>query len=111
MVSKYGIYFYVNSDELDVYWVDFQYFFDIDFIFFVEFGVCYFDWEYSNDCFVFEYGNDQVYLFSELLLCLIDDLVEVVNWQGDFFYFFSYLFIDFNDVLNVWFLLGILQLV
>lgn len=68
MVSKYGIYFYENKDELDVYRVDFQYFLDVFIIFGIEFGYCYFDREYRNDCFVFEYGNDSVFLVSELLL-------------------------------------------
>ncbi len=109
MVSKYGIYPYVNSDELDAYRVDFQYFLDTDFISSVEFGARYSDREYSNDRSVFEYGNDQAFSSSEPPLRLTDDLVEVVNWQGDFSYFPSYFSIDLNDALNAWFPSGIPQ--
>ncbi|MGB0215547.1 MAG: TonB-dependent receptor [Alteromonas oceani] len=109
MVSKYGIYPYVNSDELDAYRADFQYFIDTDFISSIEFGGRYSDRTYSNDRSVFEYGNDQAFSSSQPPLRLTDDLAEVVNWQGDFAYFPNYLSIDLGKALQAWFPSGIPQ--
>jgi len=103
MVSKYGIYPYVNKDELDAYRIDFQYFVDMPLISGFEFGYRYSDREYSNQRSVFEYGNDSAFSVSQPPLQLTSDMVEHVDWAGDFSYFPSYLSIDLNRALNAWF--------
>ena len=103
MVSKYGIYPYENKDELDAYRVDFQYYVDVPIISGFEFGYRYSDREYSNDRSVFEYGNDSAFSVSEPPLRLTSDMVEQVNWSGDFGYFPSYLSVDLESALNAWF--------
>ena len=103
MVSKYGIYPFENKDELDAYRVDFQYYVDVPIISGFEFGYRYSDREYSNDRSVFEYGNDSAFSVSEPPLRLTSDMVEQVNWSGDFGYFPSYLSVDLESALNAWF--------
>ncbi|CAA0357558.1 TonB-dependent receptor [Alteromonas alvinellae] len=103
MVSKYGIYPYENKDELDAYRVDFQYYVDVPIISGFEFGYRYSDREYNNDRSVFEYGNDSAFSVSEPPLQLTSDMVEEVNWSGDFGYFPSYLSVDLESALNAWF--------
>lgn len=109
MVSKYGIYPFQNQDELDAYRVDFQYQLDNDYFSSVEFGARYSDREYNNDRSVFEFGNDSAFSASEPPLRLTQDMVEIVNWEGDFSYFPSYLSIDLNSALNAWFPQGVPQ--
>ncbi|WP_100657170.1 TonB-dependent receptor [Alteromonas flava] len=109
MVSKYGIYPFQNDDELDAYRLDFQYALnDLPFSS-IEFGARYSDREYSNDRSVFEYGNDSAFSASQPPLRLTQDMVEIVNWQGDFGYFPNYLAIDLDAALNAWFPGGIPQ--
>ncbi|NMP17817.1 TonB-dependent receptor [Thalassotalea sp. Y01] len=103
MVSKYGIYPYENEDELDAYRLDFEYTLDNDYIASVEFGVRYSDREYSSDRSVFEYGADNNFSSNEPPLRLTEDMVDVVDWQGEFSYFPSYLAIDLDKALNAWF--------
>lgn len=103
MVSKYGIYPYENKDELDAYRVDFQYFIDTPIFTGIEFGYRYSDREYNNDRSVFEYGNDSAFSVSQPPLHLTPDMVEQVDWAGDFGYFPSYLSIDLNRALDAWF--------
>ena len=68
-----------------------------------EFGYRYSDREYNNDRSVFEYGNDSAFSVSEPPLQLTSDMVEEVNWSGDFGYFPSYLSVDLESALNAWF--------
>ncbi|TKB46385.1 TonB-dependent receptor [Thalassotalea mangrovi] len=103
MVSKYGIYPYENTDELKAYRLDFNYSLDNDFISSVEFGVRYSDRDYSSDRSVYEYGADNNFSSSEPPLRLTEDMVEVVDWEGEFGYFPSYLAIDLDKALNAWF--------
>lgn len=104
MVSKYGIYPYQNDDNIDAYRFDAQYVFDDAPLFSgVEVGVRYSDREYNNDRSVFEYGSDSSFDAAEPPLQLTDDMVEVVDWQGAFNYFPSYLAIDLDKALNAWF--------
>ncbi|MDO6641079.1 TonB-dependent receptor [Shewanella sp. 10N.286.51.B2] len=103
MVSKYGIYPYVNEDELIAYRIDFEYTLDNDVISSVEFGSRYSDRTYSNDRSVFEYGVDNAFSSSQPPLRLTDDMTTVVDWEGDFSYFPSYLAIDVDAALNAWF--------
>ena len=103
MVSKYGIYPFENKDGLDAYRVDFQYYVDVPIISGFEFGYRYSDREYNNDRSVFEYGNDSAFSVSEPPLRLTSDMVEQVDWSGDFGYFPSYLSVDLNSALNAWF--------
>jgi len=109
MVSKYGIYPYQNEDEIEAFRLDFKYQMDNEFISSIEFGARYSDRTYSNDRSVFEYGSDSGFPNSAPPLRLTEDMVEVVNWQGDFGYFPSYLSIDLDKALNAWFPSGIPQ--
>lgn len=109
MVSKYGIYPYQNEDEIDAFRVDFKYELDNEFISSIEFGARYSDRTYSNDRSVFEYGSDSGFPRNQPPLRLTQDMVEVVDWKGDFGYFPSYLSIDLDKALNAWFPAGIPQ--
>ncbi|MEZ9197021.1 TonB-dependent receptor [Shewanella sp. 10N.286.54.B9] len=103
MVSKYGIYPFVNEDEVKAYRLDFKYELDNDYIASIEFGARYSDRTYSNDRSVFEYGNDGAFSATEPPLRLTDDMTTVVDWEGDFNYFPSYLAIDLDKALAAWF--------
>lgn len=103
MVSKYGIYPYVNSDEVSAVRVDFQYELDNDYIASIEVGARYSEREYSNDRSVFEYGSDSTLNSLEAPLKITEDMATVVNWSGDFSYFPSYLALDQDKVLDAWF--------
>lgn len=109
MVTKYGIYPFENSDELNAYKFDVKYELENDFISSIEVGARFSDREYSNDRSVFEYGSDSSFSASQPPLRLTQDMVEVVNWEGDFGYFPSYLSIDLDKALNAWFPQGIPQ--
>lgn len=109
MVSKYGIYPFKNNDELDAYRIDFQYQLDNTIFSSLELGGRYSDREYSNQRSVYEYGNDGAFSSSEPPLKLTQDMVEVVDWSGDFSYFPSYLSIDLNSALEAWFPDGVPQ--
>lgn len=110
MVSKYGIYPYINSDEVNAIKLDGKYELEnAGFISSIEAGVRYTEREYSNDRQVFEYGSDGAFLSSQPPLRLTDDMVEVVDFSGNFSHFPSYLAIDLNKALNAWFPQGIPQ--
>lgn len=109
MVSKYGIYPYVNKDEVSAVRLDFTYQLDNNYFSSIEIGTRYSEREYSNDRAVFEYGSDSGFNLLEPPLNITPDMATVVNWQGDFSYFPSYLALDQNAVLNAWFPSGIPQ--
>jgi len=109
MVSKYGIYPYINSDEVNAFKLDGKYELDNPVISSIEAGVRYSEREYSNDRQVFEYGSDGAFLSSQPPLRLTDDMVDVVNFSGNFSHFPSYLAIDADKALNAWFPQGIPQ--
>ena len=109
MVTKYGIYPYINSDEVTAARVDFQYSLDTNYISSIEFGARYSERKYSNDRSVFEFGSDSGFNSKEKPLTLTEDMVSVVDWQGDFSYFPSYLALDQDAVLNAWFPEGVPQ--
>ncbi|MEO2269013.1 TonB-dependent receptor [Pseudoalteromonas sp. YIC-656] len=109
MVSKYGIYPYENEDEVKAFRLDFKYELENNWFSSIEFGARYSDREYSNDRSVFEYGNDGAFSATQPPLRLTDDMATVVDWQGEFSYFPSYLAIDLNKALNAWFPSGIPQ--
>ncbi|NQZ23381.1 MAG: TonB-dependent receptor [Colwellia sp.] len=109
MVTKYGIYPYINSDEVTAARVDFQYSLETNYISSIEFGARYSEREYSNDRSVFEFGSDSGFNSLEQPLRLTEDMVSVVDWQGDFSYFPSYLALDQDAVLNAWFPDGVPQ--
>ncbi|MBU2876136.1 TonB-dependent receptor [Aliiglaciecola lipolytica] len=102
-VTKYGIYPYENEDELFAYRLDLTYEVDNPFISSFEVGVRYSDREYSNDRSVYEYGSDSSFSASQPPLALNDQLASVVNWEGDFGYFPSYLSVDLDSALSAWF--------
>jgi len=103
MVSKYGIYPYVNSDKVSAARVDFVYELDNDYLASIEVGVRYSEREYSVDRSVFEYGSDSTLSSLEAPLNITDDMATVVNWSGDFSSFPSYLALDQDKVLDAWF--------
>lgn len=110
LTTKYGIYPFQNEDELDAYRLDFTYLLDDNpFISSIEFGARYSDRTYSNDRSVYEYGSDSGVSTSQPPLQLTQDMVEVVDWEGEFSYFPSYLAIDLDKALNAWFPSGIPQ--
>jgi iron complex outermembrane receptor protein len=109
MVSKYGIYPFVNKDESTAYRFDSTYELDNNFVSSVEFGVRYSERDYSNDRSVFEYGNDSAFSVSQPPLGLTSDMVEIVDWSSEFGYFPAYPAIDLDSALNAWFPSGIPQ--
>lgn len=109
MVSKYGIYPYENEDEVKAFRLDFKYELENNWFSSIEIGARYSDREYSNNRSVFEYGNDGAFSSTQPPLRLTDDMATVVDWQGEFSYFPSYLAIDLDKALNAWFPSGIPQ--
>ncbi len=110
MVSKYGIYPFQNEDALSAVRLDLKYeLADNTVISSVEAGVRYSDREYSNDRSLFEYGDSGAFSVKEPPLRLTDDMVEVVDWQGEFSHFPSYLAVDLDQALNAWFPNGVPQ--
>ncbi|QQM64071.1 TonB-dependent receptor [Pseudoalteromonas sp. LC2018020214] len=103
MVSKYGIYPDQTEDEVTAFRLDFKYELENDIFSSVEFGARYSDREYSRKRSVFEYGNDGAFSATQPPLRLTDDMASVVDWQGEFSYFPSYLAIDLDKALNAWF--------
>ncbi len=103
MVSKYGIYPDQTEDEVTAFRLDFKYGLESDIFSSVEFGARYSDREYSRKRSVFEYGNDGAFSATQPPLRLTDDMASVVDWQGEFSYFPSYLAIDLDKALNAWF--------
>lgn len=103
MVSKYGIYPDQTEDEVTAFRLDFKYELESDIFSSVEFGARYSDREYSRKRSVFEYGNDGAFSAMQPPLRLTDDMASVVDWQGEFSYFPSYLAIDLDKALNAWF--------
>jgi TonB-dependent receptor len=109
MVSKYGIYPFVNSDEVTAYRLDLKYELDNEIFSSIEWGTRYSDRQYSNDRSVFQYGDDGAFSTTEPPLKLTDDMVQQVDWKGEFSYFPSYLAIDLDKALAAWFPNGIPQ--
>lgn len=103
MVSKYGIYPDQTEDEVTAFRLDFKYELESDIFSSVEFGARYSNREYSRKRSVFEYGNDGAFSATQPPLRLTDDMASVVDWQGEFSYFPSYLAIDLDKALNAWF--------
>lgn len=109
LVSKYGIYPTLNTDEVDAYRLDFTYKIDNPIISSFEAGLRYSERDYTNDRQVFEFGSDSMFLSSEAPLRLTQDMVKVVDFKGDFAAFPSYLAIDLNKALAAWFPNGVPQ--
>lgn len=109
MVSKYGIYPTLNTDEVDAYRFDSTYKLENDYIASIEAGMRYSERDYTNDRQVFEYGSDALFLSSEPPLRLTQDMVKRVDFKGEFAAFPSYLAVDLDKALNAWFPNGIPQ--
>ncbi|GGW60751.1 TonB-dependent receptor [Alishewanella tabrizica] len=107
MVSKYGIYPFVNSDEVNAARLDLSFDLELPLVRSVEMGVRYSARRYSNDRSVFEYGSDGAFLTSQPPLRLTQDMVKVVNFKGDFAAYPSYLAIDLDKALAAWFPQGV----
>lgn len=102
-LSKYGIYPFQNKDDLDAYRIDFVYELDTPIVSSVEFGLRYSEREYSNRRSVYEFGSDSTFLNSQAPLALDNNIASVVDWQGEFAYFPSYLAINQGKALQEWF--------
>ncbi|KKO45084.1 TonB-dependent receptor [Arsukibacterium ikkense] len=109
MVSKYGIYPFVNTDEVNAVRLDLSFDLDLPLLRSVEVGARYSERKYTNDRSVFEYGSDGSFLNSQPPLRLTADMAKVVNFKGDFSNYPSYLAIDLDKALNAWFPQGIPQ--
>lgn len=109
LVSKYGIYPTLNTDEVDAYRLDSTYKLDNDYIASIEAGVRYSERDYTNDRQVYEYGSDSQFLTTQAPLRLTQDMVKRVDFKGEFAAFPSYLAIDLNKALNAWFPNGVPQ--
>ncbi|MDP2714861.1 TonB-dependent receptor [Rheinheimera sp.] len=109
MVSKYGIYPYVNEDEVNAVRLDATWMLDLPVVASLEAGVRYSERSYKNDRSIFEYGSDGAFLNSQPPLRLTADMTEVVNFQGDFAAYPAYLSVDLNKALAAWFPEGIPQ--
>ncbi|KKO48331.1 TonB-dependent receptor [Arsukibacterium sp. MJ3] len=109
MVSKYGIYPYVNSDEVNAAKLDLTFDLDLPLVRSLEMGVRYSARRYSNDRSVFEYGSDGMFLTSQPPLRLTADMTKVVDFKGDFASYPSYLAIDLDKALAAWFPQGVPQ--
>lgn len=105
MLAKWGVYPYLNTDEVNAVKFDVAYTFeDNGFISGVEFGVRSSERDYTNERGVYQYGND-VGNYSPGVddpLKLTPELAKVVNFGGDFGYFPSYLAIDMDAALAQW---------
>jgi len=109
MVSKYGIYPYVNEDEVNAVRLDATWMLDLPVVASLEAGVRYSERSYKNDRSIFEYGSDGAFLNAQPPLRLTADMTEVVNFQGDFAAYPAYLSVDLNKALAAWFPQGIPQ--
>lgn len=109
MVSKYGIYPFVNSDEVNAARLDLSFDLELPLVRSLEMGVRYSARRYSNDRSVFEYGSDGAFLTSQPPLRLTNDMVKVVDFKGDFSAYPSYLAIDLDKALSAWFPQGVPQ--
>lgn len=108
MLSKYGVYPYQFADELNAMRFDGVYELrNNDLFTSFEAGVRYSERQYQNQRSVFQYGSDNSFSSSEPPLRLTDDMVSVVDFQGAFSGFPSYLAIDYNAALNAWFPNGV----
>ncbi len=110
MLSKYGIYPFENTDEMEAVRLDLRYeVLDNDYISAIEFGVRYSDRTYTNDRSVLEYGDDGAFSTTEAPLKLTEDMTTIVDWKGEFSNFPSYLAIDNDKALAAWFPNGVPQ--
>lgn len=108
MLSKYGIYPYVFDDSLNAARFDGVYEFRNNDIFTsLEAGVRYSERHYRNKRSVFEYGADNTFSSTEPPLRLTSDMTTVVDFQGAFAGFPSYLAIDYDAALSTWFPNGV----
>ncbi len=109
MVSKYGIYPYVNTDEVNAAKLDLSFDLELPIIRSIEVGARYSARRYSNDRSVFEYGSDGMFLTGQPPLRLTQDMVKKVDFKGKFSSYPSYLAIDLDKALAAWFPQGIPQ--
>ena len=103
MMSKYGTYPFEFEDESLAFKIDAKYTLDNAFISSVEAGARYAQRHYRADRSVFEYGFDFDLTSNESPLRLTDDMVEIINFSGDFSHFPGYLSIDLDKALPAWF--------
>ncbi|MCW9017997.1 MAG: TonB-dependent receptor, partial [Kangiellaceae bacterium] len=110
MLSKYGVYPYQFDDDIKAIRFDGIYETrDNDIFSSYEMGVRYSERNYQAKRSVFEYGADNRFSSRETPLRLTSDMASVVNFEGEFSHFPSYLAIDYNAALNAWFPNGIPQ--
>lgn len=110
MLSKYGVYPFRYKDALNAMRFDGIYETrDNDVFSSYEMGVRYSERKYKNRRSVFEYGSDNSFSSLEPPLRLTEDMVDVVDFNGAFSGFPSYLAINYNAALNSWFPNGVPQ--
>jgi len=110
LLSKYGVYPFQFADELNAMRFDGVYETRNNKVFSsYESGIRYSERKYQNQRSVFQYGSDNTFSSTEGPLQLTNDMVQVVNFQGDFSGFPSYLAIDYDAALNAWFPNGVPQ--
>ena len=102
MVSKYGTYPYLFTDDLKAFKIDGAYDFESDIISSLEFGVRLSERNYDRTRKVFEYGNDGAFSALEPPFRLTNDLAQSVGFSGDFSNFPNYLAVDIDGVLANW---------
>lgn len=102
MAAKYGTYPYLYEDRVNAGRLDGTFeLFDNDHLSSFEFGMRYSERRYDSTRKVFEYGDEEFSL-REGPFQLQPGMASVVNWQGDFSHFPSYLAIDIDQVLAAW---------
>jgi len=102
MAAKYGTYPYLYDDTVNAARLDGTLeLFDNNTFRSFEFGVRYSERRYDTTRKVFEYGNEEFSL-REAPFRIQPGMANVVNWQGDFSHFPSYLAIDIDQVLASW---------
>jgi len=102
MVSKYGTYPFLFTDDMKAFRLDGSYMMDNDWFSSLEFGVRLSERHYDRTRKVFEYGNDGAFSALEPPFRLTSNLVNSVAFDGDFANFPNYLAIDIDGVLSNW---------
>jgi len=104
MLAKWGVYPYINTDQVDAVKFDAAYEFTDNSVFSsFEAGVRSSKREYTNERGVYQFGNDfGYYAPGEAPLKLTSELATTVDFNGDFGYFPSYLAIDMDKALAQW---------
>jgi len=103
MLAKSGIYPYISDDQVNAMRLDFLKEVDFGFINSIEFGVRYSEREFNAKREVWEFGNDWgQYAPGQEPLQLTPDMTEIIDFEGDFAGFPSYIYVDMTKALDAW---------